>query len=205
MEKRWWGGAFLWAEAPFKRANRKASLKRQHWSWDLNNGRHVKKPRKGSWGQRHSKCKGPEADLSWSVRGWRMQRAWGMVREEISGKKWGQMQWNGETHQHQAGLINEQVNSKNHDGTVLTDGGYGSAECEPKVPRSQGPEPREKNGWYWGRVWPWDLASEELSRECVIFLVQSHHNKNLNWWTSIRALRWASVTAPAYSSVLFRK
>ena len=58
------------------------------------------------------------------------------------------MQRNGETHQHQAGLINEQVNSKNHDGTVLTDGGYSSAECEPKVPRSQGPRPREKNGWY---------------------------------------------------------
>ena len=151
----------------------------------------------GPWGRTELKCERQENAV-----------CLGMVREEISGKRWVQMQWNGENHQHQAELIKEQINSKNHDGTFLIDGGYGSVECEPKVPRSQGPEPREKNGWYWGRVLPWVLASEELSGECVISSVLSHHNKNLKWRTSIRALGWASVTAlgqtgvtgPCYSS-----
>ena len=44
-----------------------------------------------------------------------------------------------------------------------------------------------------------------LSGECVISLDLAHSNKNLKRWTSIIALRWTSVTAPCYSSVLFRK
>lgn len=45
----------------------------------------------------------------------------------------------------------------------------------------------------------------EVSGECVISLIWSRHNKNLKRQTSIIALGQTSVTAPSYSSVLFRK
>ena len=41
--------------------------------------------------------------------------------------------------------------------------------------------------------------------EFVISSVLSCHNKNLKQRTSVTALRWTSVTALCYSSVLFRK
>ena len=43
-----------------------------------------------------------------------------------------------------------------------------------------------------------------LSGEFVISSVLSCHNRNLKW-TSITSLGWSSVTAPCYSSVIFRK
>ena len=44
-----------------------------------------------------------------------------------------------------------------------------------------------------------------MSDRCVISQVLSCHNKNLKQWASITALGWTSVTAPCYTSVLFRK
>ena len=41
--------------------------------------------------------------------------------------------------------------------------------------------------------------------ECVISSVLSHHNKNLKQQTRLIGFRWTSVTAPCFSSVLFRK
>ena len=40
-----------------------------------------------------------------------------------------------------------------------------------------------------------------LSGECVISSVLSHHNKNLKQWTSVTALRQASITALGQTSV----
>ena len=50
----------------------------------------------------------------------------------------------------------------------------------------------------------------DMSGECVISSVLSCHNKNLKRWTSpwtdcVTALGQINVTAPCYSSVLFRK
>ena len=44
------------------------------------------------------------------------------------------------------GWTDQGTNGQNHDGTFLLVGDYSSAECDPKVPRSQGPELRGKNG-----------------------------------------------------------
>ena len=46
---------------------------------------------------------------------------------------------------------------------------------------------------------------EEVLGECVISSVLCRHNKTLKRQTSVTALGWASVTAPCYTSVLFRK
>ena len=51
----------------------------------------------------------------------------------------------------------------------------------------------------------WKKVNIIMSGECVISLVLSHHNKNLKWRTNISALRRTSITAPCYSSILFRK
>ena len=48
----------------------------------------------------------------------------------------------------------------------------------------------------------------DLCLKCLYFVISSVlscHNKNLKQRTSVTAFRWTSVTAPYYSSVLFRK
>ena len=174
------------------------SPERRHGSWDLNNGIHVKNPSQGlvqrSPGQMHSTCKGPEAEVSWCVRARKTQFCWGLVRWEESCKRWGEIGWDGENHQHWVGLTKEQTAK-----ILMRHSCYNSAECDPEVTRSQVPELGGMNSWCWGRAFPGVLASEEPrdGRTSLLAINLSPY--------SLRQIQWVAwpVSAPCCQKLDF--
>lgn len=95
----------------------------------MNDDRHAKYPSKGIPDKMHSKCKGPEVELSRSVRGRKTQRVWLECGER--GRTWHEMstdvmRWSKPS---VPGWTDPRANGQNLDGTLLLVGDDNSAEC----------------------------------------------------------------------------
>lgn len=78
----------FWGQRPLLKGQLgKAPLKRRQWGLNLSDGSPADNPSQGVPSQMHNECKGPEAELSRSVRGTRMQCGWSVGTAEEGGTR----------------------------------------------------------------------------------------------------------------------